>query len=195
MERNTRELSADKAYRECDLSAFGFQTTEDLEPSDEFIGQERAESAIHFGLGMEQRGYNLYLAGPSGVGKTSSIREILSKIAKNKPVPPDWCYVYNFQNPNSPMAISFPTGKGKGFKKDMDDLIESLKNDVPRAFESKEFEEERQRITNEAQRQKKQSVRRASQKGRGAGDTNTIHPNRNCYGSPLSRKAYNSGGL
>lgn len=154
MQRKVDELSPDKAYRECDLSSFGFKTTEDLEMSDELIGQERAESAINFGLGMERRGYNLYLAGPSGVGKTSSIRAILSKIAKDKPVPPDWCYVNNFQNPNTPMAIELPTGKGKELKKDMEDLIESLKNDIPRAFESKEFEEERQRLMNEAQRQK-----------------------------------------
>ncbi|HEX3035092.1 MAG TPA: ATP-binding protein, partial [Thermodesulfobacteriota bacterium] len=154
MQKKINELLPENAYRKCDLSPLGFKTTEELEPCKRFIGQERAENAIHFGLGMEPRGYNLYLAGPPGVGKTSSIKEILSKVAKDKPVPPDWCYVYNFQSTNMPMSISLPTGKGKEFKKDMDDLLESLKNDIPRAFESKEFEEEKDHITNEAQKQK-----------------------------------------
>lgn len=169
MQKKINELLPENAYRACDLSPLGFRTTEELNSCRRFIGQERAESAIYFGLGMEQRGYNLYLAGPPGVGKTSSIKEILSKTAKEKPVPPDWCYVYNFQNPNNPMAISLPTGKGKELKKDMEDLLESLKNDIPRAFESKEFEVEKDRITNEAQREKnslfEELHRRAAEQG------------------------------
>jgi len=152
--KKVRELSANEVYRRCDLSAYGFRTTEELGICEEFIGQERAVKAIHFGLGMEHRGYNLYLAGPLGVGKTSAIRTILSKVAKTKPAPPDWCFVYNFNNPNEPKAICFPTGMGRVFKKDMEGLLEMLKVDIPKAFESKEYEEEKQRIMNESQKQK-----------------------------------------
>jgi lon-related putative ATP-dependent protease len=149
-----RELSENEVYRFCDLSPFGFRTTEELAACEEFIGQERAIKAIYFGLGMEHRGYNLYLAGPLGVGKTSIIRTILSKVAKDKPTPPDWCYVYNFNNPNEPKAIRFPTGMGRVFKKDIESLLEMLRANIPKAFESKEYEEEKQRIINESQRQK-----------------------------------------
>lgn len=152
--KNVRELLPDEVYRFCDLSHLGFKTTEEIGPCQEFIGQERAVKAIKFGLGMEHRGYNLYLAGPLGVGKTSAIKTILSAIAKTKPTPPDWCYVYNFNNPNEPKAISFPTGLGKVFKKDMEDLLEMLKINTPKAFENKEYEEEKQRVMNESQRQK-----------------------------------------
>ncbi|HEY7535964.1 MAG TPA: ATP-binding protein [Thermodesulfobacteriota bacterium] len=152
--KSIKELSTNEVYRFCDLSQFGFKTTEGLSGCEDFIGQDRAVKAIYFGLGMDYRGYNLYLSGPPGVGKTSAIKAILSKTAKDKPTPPDWCYIYNFQDPNTPQALSFPTGMGKVFKKDMEDLVEGLQTNIPKAFESKEYEEEKQRITNEAQKQK-----------------------------------------
>lgn len=152
--KSIKELSTSEVYRLCNLNQFGFKTTEGLAGCEDFIGQERAVNAIYFGLGMEYRGYNLYLAGPPGVGKTSAIKAILSKIAKDKPTPSDWCYVYNFHDPNVPRAISLPRGMGKEFKKDMEDLLEDLRTDIPKAFESKHYEEEKQRIMNEAQRQK-----------------------------------------
>ncbi len=174
--KKMRELSPNEVYRPCDLRDFRFRTTEEITgfPSsslppwfskrfrttnglvgcEDFIGQERAVNAIYFGLGIEHRGYNLYLAGPPGVGKTSSIKAILSMISKNRPTPGDWCYVYNFEDPNTPKSINLPTGMGKVFKKDMEDLLESLKTNISKAFESKQYEEERQRIINESQRQK-----------------------------------------
>lgn len=174
--RKIGELSSDEVYRPCDLDEFKFKTTEEITgfppsslPSwfskrfrttnglvgcEDFIGQERAVNAIYFGLGIDHRGYNLYLAGPSGVGKTSSIKAILSMISKNRPTPGDWCYVYNFEDPNMPKAVDLPTGMGKVFKRDMEDLLESLQTNISKAFESKQYEEERQRIINESQRQK-----------------------------------------
>ncbi len=152
--KKTKELLPDEVYRFCDLSSLGFRTTEELGTCEEFIGQERAVESIKFGLGMEHRGYNLYLAGPLGVGKTSAIKTILSKIAKDRPAPADWCYVYNFSNPNEPKALSFTNGMGKVFKKDMEGLLEMLRINTPKAFESKEYEEEKQRVINESQRVK-----------------------------------------
>ncbi|MBI4228934.1 MAG: AAA family ATPase [Deltaproteobacteria bacterium] len=103
---------------------------------------------------MEHGGYNLYLAGPPGVGKKSVINEILAKFAKEKPTPPDWCYVFNMHDPNEPKAIRFPTGMGKVFKKDMEELLDLMKTEIPRAFEKKEFEEQRMNIMSEFQRNK-----------------------------------------
>ncbi|MEX1000438.1 MAG: ATP-binding protein, partial [Thermodesulfobacteriota bacterium] len=152
--RKVKELKYTQVYKTCDLRQLKFKTTEDLTPCKDYIGQDRAINAVNFGLGMEFRGYNLYLSGPPGVGKTTTIETILSSIAKDKPSPTDWCYVFNFQDLDEPRAIELPKGKGKVFKKDMEDFLQDLKMDIPRAFESKEFEEQKQNTMNEFQREK-----------------------------------------
>lgn len=152
--RKVKELKAAQVYRFCDLSQLNIDTTKDLPRYTDFIGQKRAVDSINFGLGMEFGEYNIFLVGPTGVGKTTTIEAILSEAAKGKSTPPDWCYVFNFQDPNEPKAIELPTGKGKLFKKDMDDFLQVLQKDIPRAFESKDFEEERQNIINDVQRKK-----------------------------------------
>jgi lon-related putative ATP-dependent protease len=152
--KKIKELSGQDVYRRFELKKLGFKTTDELLPCKEFIGQERSYKAIEFGLGMEYGGYNLYLAGPPGVGKKSVINEILTKLAKEKPTPPDWCYVFNMHEPSEPKAIRFPTGMGKVFKKDMEELLELMKSEIPKAFEKKEFEEQRMNIMSEFQRNK-----------------------------------------
>jgi len=152
--RKVKELKHTQVYKTCDLRSLKFKTTEDLIPCTDYIGQNRAVDAINFGLGMDFTGYNLYLSGPTGVGKTTTIETILSTVAKDKPSPPDWIYVFNFHDPNSPKAIDLPTGKGKGLKDDMEEFLEDLKQDIPRAFEGKEFEEQKQDTMNEFQRKK-----------------------------------------
>ncbi|MGI9554262.1 MAG: Lon protease family protein, partial [Thermodesulfobacteriota bacterium] len=142
-----KTLTASEVYKKYDLRKFKFKTTKDLELCQEMIGQQRATSSVMFGLGIKKHGYNLYLAGESGLGKKTFIRNVLNNIAENEPVPDDWCYLYNFENPKEPMAISLPPGKGKQFKKDMDELVNILSVDLPKAFESKEFEQERNKLT------------------------------------------------
>ena len=152
--RKVKELKHTQVYRICDLRSLKFKTTEDLTPCKDYIGQKRAVEAINFGLGMEFKGYNLYLSGPPGVGKTTTIKTILSSVAEDKPSPPDWCYVFNFQDPNEPNVIELPKGKGKEFRSVMEDFLQDFKMDIPRAFESKEFEEQKQNMMNEFQREK-----------------------------------------
>ncbi len=152
--RKVKELKPAQVYKTCDLKSLKFKTTDDLTPCDDYIGQNRAVEAIHFGLGMEFSGYNIYLGGPTGVGKTTIIDNILKSIAKDKPTPPDWCYVFNFQDPNEPRSIELPTGKGKELKDDMEDFLHDLQMDIPRAFESKEFEEQKENTMNKFQRDK-----------------------------------------
>ena len=68
--------------------------------------------AIQFGISMMQDGYNLFALGPNGVGKHTAVCRYLDQQAKDKPVPPDWCYVHNFEQPHQPNAMSLPAGKG-----------------------------------------------------------------------------------
>jgi len=152
--KKVKALSPNEVASKFDLSKLKFKTTEELVPCREFIGQERPYKAIHLGLGMEHGGYNIFLAGPPGVGKKSIIKDLLTKIAKDKPTPADWCYVSNMNDPNEPKAIRFPTGMGKVFKKDMEELLDLMKTQIPKAFERKEFEEQKQNIMNEFQRNK-----------------------------------------
>ena len=164
-----RRLSADEVYRACDPSAFEFETTEHLPPPEGFIGQKRAVSALRFGLRMKSHGYNLFLAGPPGTGKTSLIRAMLEEIARDRPVPGDICLVHNFRDPDRPRALYMPAGMGRQLKRDMEGLLEQLKREIPRALESKEYQEQQAGIMREYQRQSaalfEELERRASREG------------------------------
>ena len=114
--KEKNELSYKDLKMVCDKDLFHFETTQDLEPINDGIGQERGIKALEFGINVDVKGYNLYIEGPSGVGKTMYTKNYLDSIAPKKKVPNDWCYIYNFQNPNEPIAVSLPAGQGKEFK-------------------------------------------------------------------------------
>lgn len=117
-----------------------FSNTSEVEPNDGIIGQERAVRAMQLGLKMNNPAYNIYVSGDCGSGRiTYTIKAIESQpIDKNKIR--DWCYVYNFKNPRSPIAIDFPSGKGEEFKEDIKTLIENLSEEINDAFENEEYE-------------------------------------------------------
>lgn len=118
----TKKLSYNKLRKECKPGSFKFQDTSKLTFSDDIIGQERAVKAMEFGLKIKTRGYNIFMSGMTGTGKTSYAQNIVKKISKKLKTPDDWCYVYNFDNPNKPKAINLPAGLGKVFQKDMEDF-------------------------------------------------------------------------
>ena len=146
-ERN--ELSYRDLKMVCDQNMFKFETTEELEPINDGIGQERGIKALEFGINVNVKGYNLYIEGPSGVGKTMYAKNYLDSIAPKKKVPNDWCYIYNFQNPNEPIAISLPAGQGKEFKENMDGFIKEVKKDIKKTFNADDFEKEKALIKKE----------------------------------------------
>ena len=121
------------------LKNFNFKSTEEIEPKQDIIGQDRAVKAIEFGLNMKQKGYNIYVAGMSGTGRNSYTNSLIRKNKINKKLK-DWVYVYNFKNANEPIALSFLAGEGKLFKKDVDDIIDKLKYEIPKIFTTKEYE-------------------------------------------------------
>ena len=121
------------------LKDFNFSSTEEIEPIKDIIGQDRAVKAIEFGLKMNQKGYNIYVAGTSGTGRSSYTNTLIRKNKVKKELK-DWVYVNNFKNSNEPTALSFRAGEGKLFKKDIDDIIEKLKCEIPKIFTTKEYE-------------------------------------------------------
>ena len=144
--KNKNELSYKDLKFTCDETVFSFEDTSELTPIVTGIGQERGIKALEFGVNVDIKGYNLYLEGPSGVGKTMYAKNYLDKISKKKKTPADWCYIYNFDNPNEPIAVSFPAGQGKEFKETMDTFIKEIKSDIKSTFNNDEFEKEKKLI-------------------------------------------------
>lgn len=141
--RKIYELDYTKLKNVCSPSDFNFQSTAELTPLEEIIGQERAVKAFEFGLAVKMKGYNIYMCGPSGTGKTTYALSRTQKLAATEPVPMDWCYVYNFENPMKPMAISFEAGIGKRFVDDMAELVAQFRKELSKAFRSEDYEKEK----------------------------------------------------
>lgn len=147
--RNKNELSYKDLKLYFNTNILDFETTENLEPIKAGIGQERGIKALEFGLQVDVKGYNLYLEGPSGVGKTSYTKNYLNEIASKRKVPSDWCYIYNFDTPNEPIAVELPAGQGKEFKDSMDGFIKEIRKDIKKTFNNDDFEKEKALIKQE----------------------------------------------
>ena len=147
--KNKNELSYRDLKVTCDPKVLNFNTTDELEPISTGIGQERGIKALEFGLNVDINGYNVYVEGPYGVGKTAYVKNYLSVISKKKKVPNDWCYLYNFDNPNEPVAVSLPAGQGKEFRDSMNSFINEIKIDIKNTFNNEDFEKERNLIKQE----------------------------------------------
>ena len=130
----------------CNPEVFTFESTENLEPINTGIGQDRGIKALEFGLNVNVKGYNLFLEGPSGVGKTKYTKNYLDKISKKKKAPLDWCYIYNFEKPIEPVCVSFPAGQGKEFKKTMENFVKDIRKDLKNTFNNEDFEKEKSLI-------------------------------------------------
>jgi lon-related putative ATP-dependent protease len=151
MSADDLRVGVEKLSWKCPEDFFEFGTTEELPELEGTIGQERAVKSMNFGLGMVENGFNLYLAGETGTGRTSSIMNLLKKRAAAEPPPQDWCYVYNFKNPDNPVSLSLRIGMGRQLEQDMRELLEDVKNDIPKALQSKEYELDKTKIILENQ--------------------------------------------
>ena len=139
-------LTPDQLYTVCDPNQFDFKTTAELEDLDSVVGQKRAVEAIEFAIGMRCKGYNLFALGPTGTGKFSLLKRFIAKAATEEPVPLDWCYVNNFDEPHKPRALALPSGTARGFALDMDKLVIDLQQAIPAVFESDDYEARKEKI-------------------------------------------------
>jgi lon-related putative ATP-dependent protease len=154
---DSEPLSNEQLRWRCNSDEFTFETTEELEPLDEIVGQDRAVEAIEFGINIDQEGYNLFAFGPPGLGKHETVERFLEDHASDETAPPDWCYVYNFDDPNEPRVLKLPNGEGAPLQERMKELIDELKAVIPAAFESEDYQTRRQAIEEEFQQKQEEA--------------------------------------
>jgi lon-related putative ATP-dependent protease len=141
-----QELKPDQLYRKCDPKQLGFNSTDDLDEQVNIVGQDRASEAIEFGMNISYPGYNLFVLGPTGMGKREIVQEFFINKAKSDPTPSDWIYVHDFNEPDQPDAIELPPGKGSKYETDIETLIEEMQTALSAAFESEEYQNRRQSV-------------------------------------------------
>ncbi len=148
-------LTPENLRKECKPDLMRCPTTQELNPLQEIIGQERAVRALKFGLGIKERGFNVYVAGYPGTGRTTAVKNFLEEVAQAKPVPSDWCYVNNFSNEYAPKAIELPSGQAKEFHRDVKSLVENARSTLSKAFESEDYATKREATIKQVEDQRK----------------------------------------
>ncbi len=142
------ELNVSDLRLICDPKIFKFKNTSEVKPLDTVIGQERAVQAIDFGLNMQDPGYNIFVTGLASTGKSTIVRDLVSKHAKNLPTPLDLCLVNNFKDEFRPRAIAVSPGKAIQFRKKMHRAVEGLKKELPAVFEDEAYLKKLSKIKN-----------------------------------------------
>ena len=155
-----KELPPDKLYWKIDPKIIPYNTTENCKACEDIIGQERALKAIQTGLDIKSRGYNIFITGMVGTGRTTSIKKFLERIEKTKEIPDDILYVNNFKCPDEPTLIILTAGQGMLFQEEMAKLIEVLKINIPELLKSKYYTEERDKIIESQQKKQKEALKK-----------------------------------
>ncbi|RKY88447.1 ATP-dependent protease [candidate division KSB1 bacterium] len=161
--RKFKEVPIELLRWRYDPEKIEFKTSDEVKPLDKIIGQERAIKAISIGLDIDSIGYNIFVTGLAGTGRSTTIKMALKGREKLKRTPGDICYVFNFKNPDSPRALYFPAGKGRRFKKDMEYFIKSLKKNIPQIFEGEQYKKRKEKIIQE-KRDKEKKIQREFEK-------------------------------
>lgn len=151
------EVPVGKLAWKCDPALLQFESTRELAALGEFIGQDRAIRSIEFGLNMDMDGYNIYVAGLSGTGKTTVVKSYIEKLIKEKEAqgqvfrPDDWCYLYNFKEPDRPVIASLPQGRARELRTQVAGLLTRTREELRRAFSSEDYKSQKKHIMEEAQ--------------------------------------------
>src|SRR5262245_46684754 len=139
-------LEASELRRMVNPASLGFKTTDELHPNTGLIGQDRALKAIQFGANIKSHDFNIFVLGPPASGKTTAVKAHLGPKAAEAPTPPDWVYVYNFDNPNRPRALQLPHGRAKDLAKGMVAALDELRSVLPALFEAEDYQVRRRAI-------------------------------------------------
>ena len=167
--RARREVSADQVRWTCQPDALPFTTTDDLPPGESIVGQDRAVRSLDFGLTVPQPGYNMFVAGPIGTGRTTYTQSKVARVAAGRSAPSDWIYVHNFQQPDQPIAIALPPGQGARFRREIERLVEELRDSIRKLFASETFEAKRSGVIQSFEQQANSLWRDLEQEARRLG--------------------------
>ena len=177
MAPNRWELKPESLRAVCDPEQLGFETTLDLTPlKDKVVAQDRAVHALEFGLGVKDLEYNVYVAGPPRSGKTEAIMAYVAEQAAKEPSPPDYIYVYNFRDPEKPQSLNLPKGVGRSLKADMEELISTLKVQIPEVFESEDYSNRREALMHTFTQERNTILQELDAKATGEGFILNISP-------------------
>lgn len=165
----TYELPAEKLRWQCDPSVFPADTTRDIRPTEAIVGQDRALEAVRLGLAMRGPGYNIFVTGLTGTGRTTTVRRLLEQLEKGKERPPDIVYVHNFHHPDMPRVLRFGGGGGAKFKEDMESLVERLREYLQAIFDSEGYKERRRTLLQRLEKEQKELIKAFEQKAKKQG--------------------------
>ncbi|HLS06104.1 MAG TPA: Lon-like protease helical domain-containing protein, partial [Wenzhouxiangella sp.] len=155
---DVKPLDVDQVYHRCSEQDLPFETTAELEPLSEPVGQARLLNALRFATGIENHGFNLFVLGPRGIDSRGFVRRYLKEHAAGRDVPSDWCYVYNFDDANSPRALELEAGDGRRLRDDMEGFIEELEGGIAAVFEGEEYQSRMQDIQEELEQQQREGL-------------------------------------
>ena len=156
--KKPRELSYKELDYQIDYRPARVKSSDDITPCCEIIGQDRAIESIKTGFNVKSRGYNIFVTGPAGTGRTTTIQHLLQRLDYEKPQLNDYCYVNNFKNEDNPLLLILPAGDGSRFKKDMGYLIESMRKIVPKIFLSEDYKDRHSRVVREFETRQKELI-------------------------------------
>lgn len=166
---NKYKVKLEELTSHCDTECLKFKSTDELEPIQGILGQERAVDAIKFGLNMRKRGYNIYVSGSWGTGRNSYVNQLTKVVAAKKEAPLDWLYVNNFKNFRNPIAIGLASGEGKDFIRSMEFMIEFFKKEISNVFSSKDYENTKAVILHDYSKETEDIIFELNEIGKGYG--------------------------
>ncbi len=164
-----RKLAANDLVRTTDPDALGFATTAEVEPLADVLGQPRAVAALELGVGIPHPGFNVFALGPAGSGRHHAVERFLAARAAERPVPPDCCYVHNFDDPHRPCLLRLAPGRGRSLAADMEHLVRELGTTLAAAFESEEYQARRGAIEEELRERQSQVFETLQEQAAGRG--------------------------
>jgi predicted ATP-dependent protease len=150
-------IPAEKLHFRFDEKKVEQTPLDEIEPCCGIIGQDRAIAAVELGLEIKLKGYNIFVTGLPGTGRTTAVKLLLSEIEKDETVDlKDICYVNNFKMPDCPRVLYFAAGEGRKFKKAVSYLIDSLVTVIPKIFSGENYRQRRERIISEFESRQKE---------------------------------------
>jgi len=163
------ELTPEHLRVTCDPESLRFETTAELPKLEGIIGQERAMTALSFGMEMDAKGYNIFIAGPTGTGRNYAAVTRCRAAATKRSPPEDWTYTYNFRHPQRPRALRLAPGRGPEFARDIEELVATCQQEIPRAFESETYEDRKEKATGDVQAERSRILQELDEIARSEG--------------------------